>query len=351
MTKIVIVLGTEARGGIRSVIDAYDAAGFYQEFNTRRIVSHAEGSLAARVLTAAKAFSVVAWLLATKQVALLHMHMSMRGSFWRKYVFQTMAHWVDVPTLVHLHGSEFAVFYEGSSNAVQARVRRIFDRAAGIVVLSSAWREFVEKLTDRPVNIVGNFAPDNFDLQAVESKRKWKNFVFLGEFGQRKGIFDLVPAFANAAARQKGTHLYCGGNGEVDAVREYVAEMAAEHVISVPGWVVGEDKKALLIENGIFILPSYNEGLPMAIIEAMSMGMPVVSTNVGGIPELVSAENGILIEAGDRDALEGAILEMLGLPEARLQEMGKASRQLYLKRFSPEACLGDMRRIYERIGL
>lgn len=351
MTKYVVVLGTDARGGIRSVIDAYEQAGFYGRGRMRRVVSHTEGGVLKRLVTALKSFVVVGGLLLSGRVSLLHMHMSMRGSFWRKYLFQTMAHWAKVPTLVHLHGSEFAVFYESSPTAVQKRVRRIFDRASGIVVLSGAWQEFVARLTARPVTIVGNFVPDLFDGEAIEARRIWRNFVFLGQFGQRKGIYDLVPAFAGAAARHPASHLYCGGNGDIEGVRRAVSDEGAEHAISVPGWVSGQAKQDLLIENGVFILPSYNEGLPMAIIEALSMAMPIISTRVGGIPELLASDNGILIDAGDTAALGAAIESLAGLPEARLRAMGEASRQLYLKRFSPDACMSDMKTLYERMGV
>ena len=91
--------------------------------------------------------------------------------------------------------------------------------------------------------------------------------------------------------------------------RKFVKENSFETKVSVPGWISVDQKLVLLKEADIYILPSYQEGLPISILEAMSAGLPIISTPVGGIPDAVTdGENGYLIEPGDSEALASKIL-------------------------------------------
>lgn len=347
--KQVLIIGTRARGGIRAVIEAYEHAGFYAPGASRWVAPHDEGGLARRLALAAAAYAAVARLLLTKRVALMHLHVAMRGSFWRKALFLALGKAFKVPVVLHLHGSQFAEFYGGSAPRVQALIRRVFDAADAVVVLSDYWRDYVGRLTSAPVVVIRNFVPApgaglvNRDPYAA---------LFLGQFGRRKGIYDLLPAFGAVHAAVPAARLTCGGNGEIDAVRAAVAALGAGGYIAVPGWVAGEAKAGLMAASSVFVLPSYNEGLPMAIIEAMAYGMAIVSTRVGGIPELViDGENGYLVESGNQDMLAAALLKVLGAGPSAIAAMGARSRAMYEARFAPAVSLGLMRELYARLGV
>lgn len=349
--KQVLVLGTAARGGISSVIMAYEKASFYSPGRARFIASHVEGSILRRLVTASRSYTVVVVMLLRRRVALLHLHMSMRGSFWRKALFLTMGYIAGVPVVVHLHGSEFAMFYEASPRWMQRVVRRVLDRASAVVVLAESWRQFVSTLTRTPVVVIRNFVPDEYDPAQAARARNRHALLFLGQFGARKGIYDLVPCFADVLHSVPDAHLYCGGNGEVEKVRELVRELRLDNAVHVPGWVSGKEKRALLHGCGIFVLPSHNEGLPIAIIEAMSCAMAVVSTRIGGIPELVDDSNGVLIEPGNHNGLRAALSRLLAQDEESLAAMGEASRAKYLRLYSADACLDQMRELYRSLGV
>jgi glycosyltransferase involved in cell wall biosynthesis len=347
--KQVLVLGTAARGGIRSVIEAYEEAGFYSRGRARFVAAHREAGMVGRLLTALSAYVTVALGLLMGRVALLHLHMSMRGSFWRKAIFLLVGRMAGVPVVIHLHGSEFAVFYNGSKPWMQRMIRGVFDRASAVVVLSESWRAFVGGLTATPVTVIGNFVPDRFDPARAARERNAHAVLFMGQFGERKGIYDLIPAFAEVRRKIPDAMLYCGGNGEVDRVRALVSELGLDDAIKVPGWVSGDEKLALLHGCSVFALPSYNEGLPMAIIEAMSFSMAVVSTAVGGIPELVDGDTGVLVAPGDRAALSSALLEVLA--DNRAAALGAESRRRYASGFSPQAGMARMRELYLSLGV
>ena len=127
--------------------------------------------------------------------------------------------------------------------------------------------------------------------------------LFLGLLGKNKGIYDLLECIRDHKVEFQGKlKLYIGGNGEIEHVKQLIKEYGIADIVIFEGWVSGDKKIELLNKSDAYILPSYKEGLPISILEAMSYGMPIISTPVGGIPEIVSnGENGYLVEPGNKE--------------------------------------------------
>lgn len=110
----------------------------------------------------------------------------------------------------------------------------------------------------------------------------------------------------------------------------------------------GDKKIQIINEVDAFILPSYNEGLPISILEAMSYNLPIISTSVGGIPEILkNGYNGFLIRPGDKKALKNAILTLINNPSLR-KEMGKHSQEM-VQPFLPTTVEGQLRTLYKEL--
>src|SRR5690606_10983036 len=125
----------------------------------------------------------------------------------------------------------------------------------------------------------------------------------MGRLGSRKGTWDLLEAFKRLAAEVPNVRLVLGGDGEIDKARRIVARDGLEARVTIAGWLSGAEKLDVFNRTDIYALPSYHEGLPASIVEAMAAGAPIVSTPVGGIPEAVTdAFNGFLVAPGDVDA-------------------------------------------------
>jgi len=121
--------------------------------------------------------------------------------------------------------------------------------------------------------------------------------------------------------------------------------------VSCPGWLDTTQTAELLAGASVFVLPSYAEGLPMALLEAMSWGLPVIASPVGGIPQVVRQDdNGLLIDPGDVDALSGALRRLLAEPALR-QRLGKAARATVEKSFALPAAMARLSEIYGRFGI
>lgn len=349
----VLMIGTSLRtkGGIASVVQAYINAGLMRNGEVRYIETHIDVSAIQKTLFFSRALVNVIRAFAFDHPALLHLHLSMRASFWRKSVFMGLALLFRVPYLIHLHGSEFQVFFEQESSAFgRWIIRAFFARSAAVIVLSGQWREWVQtncpanriKVIYNPVQIIW---PHERDFHETNNA----TVLFLGRLGQRKGAYDLVEAFSRIAHEFPRASLILAGDGEIDAVKARIDKLGLRERISCPGWVTGELKDRLLYSATVFVLPSYNEGLPMSILEAMAHGVPIITTPVGGIPDAISdGLTGLIVAPGDVESLSLAIKCLLSDAPLRAR-LGNASIALVRQRFAVTAIVERLRAVHAEL--
>jgi glycosyltransferase involved in cell wall biosynthesis len=341
-----IMVWNAARGGMRSVVEAYQRDGFLKQEDVRLVAAYVDGSVLKRQLILVKALCIYLYLLVTKKVELVHVHASMRGSFWRKGLFSSLARLFGIPVILHLHGSEMRPFYQSQSPFLQRLIRRHLERASAVIVLSESWRQFVGSIAPAAkITVVPNYVsvPPVSDSAA----RAEHDMLFLGMIGERKGVFDMIPAFAQIAGDFPDARLIIGGNGQIEAAEKLIAELNLQGRAVLAGWVVGDAKVELLRSSSIYILPSYNEGLPMSVLEAMAAGLAVITTTVGGIPELMTdGVDGVLIEPGDKAALANAMASLLRDRQLRLQ-LADAGRQRVKDHYSDGAVLPMLHDLYQ----
>ena len=121
--------------------------------------------------------------------------------------------------------------------------------------------------------------------------------------------------------------LTVGGNGDIAAAQSAADRLGIAHLVSFAGWVDGDAKRRLLQNSDVYVLPSHNEGLPVSILEAMSWQLPIISTDVGAIAELVRQDvDGLIVQPGDVAALAAAIVRLAVSIELR-QSMGASAKQ------------------------
>ena len=346
---MILVVGTCGKGGILSVITAIASTELAKSWGLVFIPSHDSVNLLKRVWLAAKAGIEICYLCVTNDVRLMHLHSAMRGSFWRKAIYMEMGHFLGIPSILHLHGSEMKVFYEQQGVFGRRLVRRSLHKADRVVVLSESWRSFVLSVAPQArVEMVFNFVPLQLGI-TPKLRRPGESLrvAFLGLIGDRKGIFDLVKAVAGLLANRPGClQLVVGGNGEMARLAQAIIDAGLKEQVQVLGWIDAQARADLLRSIHAFALPSYNEGLPMALLEAMSYGIPVLSTPVGGIPELVQdGLTGYLIEPGDTVAMMERLGHWLDDDNARVQ-MGLAAQRRVACNFSEEQAVKRLDTLY-----
>lgn len=338
-----------APGGMTSVVRAYLDGGVFERWNVIYLASYENPGYFKQLKTVGAALLRFLRLLLRREVVLLHIHSASRGSFWRKSIFCTIANVFGVPYLFHLHSGEFLVFYEQENGFCRrAWVRRILRNAARVVVLTESWRCQIEKV-EPSANIVVLSNPVEIPQAMFSARSIRQNVLFLGRLREKKGVFDLVSAIPNVLKKIPGAIFVLAGDGDIDSVKERARDLGVEHAVQCVGWVDGEDKKKLLNEADVFVLPSYFEGLPIGILEAMAFGVPVVTTPVGGIPDLIIHRvNGLLIEPGNLVELADAIVEIL-TKEMLRNRISEAAFLQVRQKYSTELVVDKLSDIYRSV--
>ena len=180
-----------------------------------------------------------------------------------------------------------------------------------VIALSADWKKKFDETFGLKNCVVLENGVDTERLKpAITSvKNHPHTFVSLGRLGERKGTYDLINAIEQVKAQISDIKCYLAGDGDIDRCEQIVEEKNLKSNIIIVGWADFDKKLELLSSVSTVVLPSYNEGLPMAILEGMACGKAIISTTVGAIPEVISDENGILVEPGDVQALAQALIE------------------------------------------
>jgi len=353
----VLMVGTNAscKGGIASVVRGYQQSGIFDEFKVTYVSTHCDGRAVAKVMAAIKGWSLFVVHCVRLDAPLVHIHTASRLSFWRKYVVCIIARLFRYPYILHLHGGEFVDFYQSECGPLAKRLIRIsFQRAARVAVLSGEWKQRISNLFgDVEVEVVSNAValPPESATVSFGSNGKSAVILFVGRLVKGKGINDLIGAFAKVSTEFPDVKLVCIGDGNADLVRKLAVSLGVGKRVECPGWIDPEQCFEYYRGSSIFVLPSYAEGLPIALLEAMSWQLAIISCPVGGIPELVQdGENGLLVRPGDIDGLANALRVLLTDPKLR-SRLSVAARATIEEKYSTESNLRCLRQLYASCGL
>ncbi len=309
----VLVVGpssTRSKGGMATVIKEIENDEHLRLFyDLDSFESYIDGGKINRLL-----FSVYSYLkftLTKKNYDIYHIHAASRGSTFRKgYYVQKAKKW-GKKVILHIHGAQYMEFYNECNAKKKEKLISILKDADLVIALSKEWKnKFDETFGLTNCVVLENGINTEVLRPAITpSEVHQKSFVTLGRLGQRKGTYDLIDAVDIAKTVVPEIKVYLAGDGEVDQIKALVSKRNLQKNIEVVGWINSDGKRELLKRVSTVILASYNEGLPMSILEGMACGKAIISTMVGAIPEVVSRNNGILIEAGDVQALANAIIK------------------------------------------
>ncbi len=170
-----------------------------------------------------------------------------------------------------------------------------------------------------------------------------RTFVTVGSFAPCKATPVLVEAFLAITAHREGLRLRMVGEG---SDRRRCEELAGTGNVEFPGYRTDVD--AQLAQADVFVLPSLNENLPLALLQAMAMGLPCIASDVGGISEVLDADCGILVTPGDAGSVRAAMERMITEP-GLAAKLGAMARQRVAERFSLPRCADDHVRLWSEI--
>lgn len=346
MKRIVMVgSGREVRGGVSSMVNVCFEHGLFERWEATYLPTHCDGARARKALRACASLARFAAALAAGRVALLHVHIASGASFWRKLAFVSLARMFAVPYILHVHAGDFSGYYERSAAPTRALLRWLYAGARHVVALSASWRPALESVVpDARVEVIPN--PVTMPAWTPQVARASPRVLFLGVLRAEKGIYELLAAWPGVLEAVPGARLTLAGTGDLERARRIAAELGVGESIDFPGWVGPEDRARLLEQAAVLVLPSHFEALPMAVLEGMAAGLPIVATRVGGIPDAVGRDAGVLVEPGDVDALRGALVTVL-TDETRRIAMGAAARLRAATSHSADIVVPAIERLWE----
>ncbi|MCC5635517.1 glycosyltransferase family 4 protein [Nostoc sp. CHAB 5844] len=354
MNKIKIVMlgdSLEHHGGIVTV-EKLILQNISTKVQIQHIATREDGSAIHKISVFAKGLFALLLRMLSQKTDVVHIHMADWGSVFRKAVITIIGLVFRKPVLIHAHGPEFHLTYNSLPRWIQKGLSWIFRRCQGFIVLSNSWKDFyVPNLGLEPerVFVLPNpvSVPDKISDRQDNSKVK---LVFSGRVGQRKGAFDLIKAFANLPTEQQDrAELVFAGDGDIEQGLDLVKNLNLVSHVTFLGWLSTDKKDELLANSHIFVLPSYNEALPMALLEAMAWGLPVITSPVGGIPEIVTAhQNGLLVTPGDIQQLTEAMQSLIKNHNLR-ETLGHNARSSILG-FDVKVYCDNLLNIYQSIS-
>lgn len=281
-----------------------------------------------------------------KKVEIAHIHGATGKSFVRKTMIIKWAKVLGFRLIFHCHSGHISDYVNKRG---REKVCSVLDECDCVVALSNGWkRYFEEELGCKNVKVINNIVyPVENNLPEFTSEKI--RLLFLGLICENKGIFDLLDVLvAHKEEFENKLILYVGGAGDVEYMNSIISKHRLDGIVKYLGWVSGEEKKRVIRDCDVCVLPSYVEGMPITILEAMANSKTVIASNVGGIPEIVKdGVNGLLHTPGDKDAIYRAIKYCLDNPN-QLASYGKLGAEI-VKDYYPLAVVSQLQELYVQL--
>lgn len=342
----ILTIGPEynpPKGGIAQCIATYQQT-IYSNF--RYLANSCDGGILRNTWKLASSLMRLCCILGfRKNIRIVHIHTASYNSFRRSSLFVSVAKAMGRKVVLHIHGGGFKDYYMKEPRFV----RSVLDKADALITLSASWKSFFEGITlHGNVHIVHNIIPIPI-TKSVNGDGRF-HLLYMGQITKAKGVFDLVEMIAESKDFYKGRLILDIGGGmyDTDKLRSFISDNKLSDIVHFHGWLTGDAKTEIFNLADAYILPSYVEGVPISILEAESYGLPILSTTVGGIPEIVDeGKNGFLFTPGDRLMMKNAIDTIMGNSALR-KSMGYHSKEISNKNY-PSSVERELIKVYRSL--
>lgn len=325
----VCMLGTspESKGGIGTVVQGFVKDIRLQGYSFDYIVTHVDRGALAKLSFASAALIKCALSMNRDSYDLVHIHSAFGASFIRSVPFIAMASKRRIPLINHIHADDWESFYENASIEKKRKVAEVYSKCDKIISLSQEWADTLSTVVpEDKIVVLENFSPV-YDVEYIPDWNS-KTVVFISRLERIKGC-DILPDICDSVLAQvpEARFLICGEGSMKASLQAELKERHLDSRVELLGWISGDRKIDILKRGSVFLLPSYGEGMPMCVLEAMGLGLPVVATNVGGIPQLVTnAKSGYICEPGNAESISKALITLLNSPQLSSEMSVEAKR-------------------------
>lgn len=310
------------KGGVAQVVNSYSQ--FFETFY--HVTTTNKTSKFNKILLFFVAYLKTIFYFTTTDIQIVHIHTASYNSFYRKKHFVNLSNFFNKKIIIHIHGGGFKDFYKSNPE----KIKKYLLKCNEIVALSESWKVFYEnELGLKNVTVIPNII--DYPKEGIENIKKEEktNILFLGGISKDKGFFDICSAIIDNIDffQSNNIKFTIAGAGNISSIdSDYID---AINYMDFIGFIIGEQKSDAYKNADIYILPSYIEGVPLSVLEAMSYKLPIIATNVGGIPDILKdGINGYMINPGKPNEIFDAIKRMIFLSKDDLNNMKSKSFEL-----------------------
>lgn len=340
---------TKTRGGISTLTKEILNSSLRDDFEFEYVASQAEdfGKFAKAFLAFKSVFRFVRQCV-QHSPELVYVHVGSNASLYRESFFIVLAKIFGRRTVAHFHAGDFDFYYEKQNAPGKFFIRRAIGLSDGLIAVSADSARRLSELVGankKVICIPNGVKTREFDFPAKRGNDKTTQLLFVGAIGKLKGERDLIRALQILKKRGEfDLKISMLGYG-AENLQSSFDEAGIGDWIEFLGAVALESRGEFYRNADIFVLPTYGEAMSMSIIEAMSAGLPVVSTDVGGNPELVeNGVNGWLVKAGDAEDLADKIAFFINDKTAR-KEFGASGKRKAQTNFDISVCVESLREV------
>jgi glycosyltransferase involved in cell wall biosynthesis len=285
------------------------------------------------------------------QLAGVHINMAERLSLFRKGAMVLACRALGIPVVLHLHAAQLQPFYLALPRPLQSLTRWVFSLPAICMVLGSTAQRFVTAELQVPperVEVIFNGVPEPTCARRTAGSHPVQQVLFLGNLSERKGVSDFLQALARPGLDTSRLQVTLAGGGDVAAYQARAQQLGIDGFVRFSGWSSQQQAARLMAQADVLVLPSYDEGLPLVILEALANGVAVVCSPVGEIPSVL--EDGVtacFVQPGDIAGIAASLQRVLQEPILR-QTLERNGRALYEQQFSLARFAASVAAIHQR---
>ncbi|MDE0582099.1 glycosyltransferase [Planococcus sp. A6] len=271
-----------------------------------------------------------------------------------------LANMLSIPLLTTLRGSDIYT-YPNKSKKAKEYTNTVLKSSEKVFCVSEALKNKVKEDYNLDVNLdvlyngidIDSFVKNEKSVQAIKDTLKFnekeKIILFVGRLIKEKGVWELVKSIEVLSKNEKNIRLIMIGNGkEQKSLKKYVEKNGLGKYIHFPGKVPYKELKDWYNASEILVLPSYSEGLPNVVVEALGCETAVIATDVGGNGEIINEKNGILIPVKDIKSIVSSVSSLLNNEEIRIS-MGIEGRKFVEKKFNRGKNVEKLVEIYGKL--
>lgn len=342
--KVLIVgPGRKTEGGITSVIKEYENSELWLKYNCKWIETFNNKNAFLKISYFFRGFFQFLFYLPFYKI--VHIHLSWKLSAIRKMAFLVIAKIFRKKIIVHVHTGAEPIIDSGIKGIYQ-----FFFKNADITILlaHTIENQLLKEFNFNSTAIVYNPCILKPEIGNNNNNNKYYIF-FAGQINDRKGVFDLILAFSKICKEYPSWKLLIAGSGDTEKLHELIESLKIGNQTEFIGWVNGLDKDAAFKKSSIFCLPSYTEGFPMVVLDAWAYGLPVITTPVGGLPDVLEhGKNALVFDPGNINGLKKNLEELMKSENLRIK-IGEASHQLSNTLFNINLFTKGLDMLYKRL--